>query len=254
MPDRLNDISSVLGEAHRSEDNSPRIIGIIDGILSLAVERKADELRFEPREDDNLTLRLRIGNEWSALPALDCTQVVLARLLFVAALSIIPDDRVTPQIGWVRIHGVSMIFKTQPLAHCRENIRIWIDWNSARPWLDLDGIEAGDVSAIITRADELSDEGHLRDASLLCDQLLSEQPDCGAAFTVKGFCYRNDGEARRSAAGRVRVPGARKVSSRRTEFRASGRRHGASRLARREVDVRRGRAGGTLSASVICPI
>jgi serine/threonine protein kinase len=126
----LRMLGKLMGERlwHMGTD-APPIVILVDGILRLALSRDCDEILFEPRQPRNLDVRLRAGDVWTSLPPVKDDASAVSRLLVVGHLEKGKDARSRPQAGRAVIHGLPMIFTSEPVENCVERIRIRIEWN-----------------------------------------------------------------------------------------------------------------------------
>ena len=121
----LTFISPLVGGA-AAEDRSAPVVTIVDRILLMAIQQGADEVRFEAGRDDDLVVRLRRGEEWTALPSLSFAASVRSRLLVLGGLEKGQEARAQVQTGSTTLYGAQISMTTEPIGPLRENIRVRI--------------------------------------------------------------------------------------------------------------------------------
>lgn len=115
---------SLLGDRMPPWNASSPIVGIIDAIFILAVQRRTEEVRFEVRDDDRLDIRMRTDNTWIPLPPLACTGSAISRLFVIGHLEKGAGARSNPQTTFATIRGLPVVFETEPVRQWREHVRI----------------------------------------------------------------------------------------------------------------------------------
>lgn len=119
----------LVGDPEPSRIPGTPIVGIIDAIFLLALQRRTEEIRFEVRDDDCLDIRMRTEDTWTELLPLACAGSGLSRLFVLGHLEKGADARSKPQTASATILGLPMVFETEPVRPWREHVRVRIGPN-----------------------------------------------------------------------------------------------------------------------------